>query len=83
MIYKVVLTSLFALSAVTASAEEIDFSGLDADASGALSLQEIQAVAPNVTAEEFASYDADASGDLSEDEFTAWTTPSSEEPEPQ
>ena len=83
MIYRVVLTSLFALSAVSTSAEEINFAGLDADASGALSLEEVQAVAPNVTAEEFASYDTDASGDLSEDEFTAWTTPSSEEPAPQ
>jgi len=83
MITKILLTSLFAISAATASAEETDFSTIDTDGSGGLSLAEVQGVAPNVTAEEFASYDVDASGDLSIDEFTAWTTPSSDEPTPQ
>lgn len=83
MMTKIFLTSLFALTAATATAQESDFSAIDSDASGSLSLAEVQAVAPNVTAEEFATYDADGSGDLSEDEFTAWTTPSTDESTPQ
>jgi hypothetical protein len=49
-----------------------EFSEVDADQSGLLSLEEVQAVAPDVTADEFSSYDGDANGGLDEDEFAIW-----------
>jgi len=48
------------------------FADLDADASGAVTLVEIQAVKPEMAAEKFAKYDTDASGDISEAEYDAW-----------
>ncbi|MEQ9504690.1 MAG: hypothetical protein RLO80_00365 [Hyphomonas sp.] len=48
------------------------FADLDADASGAVTLAEIQAVKPEMTEEKFAKYDTDASGDISEAEYDAW-----------
>lgn len=52
--------------------EKKTFADIDADASGALTLAEIQAVKPEMTAEKFAVYDTDASGDISEAEYDAW-----------
>ncbi len=49
-----------------------EFSEVDADSSGILSLEEVQAVAPDVTEDEFTSYDGDADGGLNEDEFAIW-----------
>ncbi len=63
----------FTLAASAAFAGEgMDFTTLDADKSGALSLAEVQAAAPDASADDFASYDADKSGDLSAAEYAAW-----------
>lgn len=48
------------------------FADLDADASGGVTLAEIQATRPEMTQETFAQYDADASGDISAAEYDAW-----------
>jgi opacity protein-like surface antigen len=48
------------------------FADLDADASGGLTLIEVQAVKPEFTAEKFAKYDTDASGEISQAEYDAW-----------
>jgi hypothetical protein len=69
---KTVLSVLVALglsSAAMAQDAATDFAALDADASGGLSLTEVQAAMPDVTAEAFATADADVSGELSEDEY--------------
>lgn len=49
----------------------LDFATIDADASGTVTWEEVQAAAPDVTEDTFKSADADASGDLSEEEFAA------------
>jgi hypothetical protein len=70
--HKIVLPALVVLGLSTAAmAQEAapDFATLDADASGGLSLTEVQGALPDVTAEAFAAADLDASGELSEDEF--------------
>jgi hypothetical protein len=54
-----------------ALAQAMDFATIDADASGTVTWEEVQAAAPDLTEEDFKAADADASGDLSEDEFTA------------
>ncbi|MEM9014391.1 MAG: hypothetical protein AAGB02_04710 [Pseudomonadota bacterium] len=76
---------LFGLSALSMSAAaqvtpavppadegESQFAALDVDASGGLSLSEVQSAAPDVTANTFLQYDTDLSGELSETEFAAW-----------
>ena len=52
--------------------EDMTLASLDTDASGSLSLAEVQAAKPEVTAEKFAKYDTDASGALNQAEFDAW-----------
>lgn len=52
--------------------EDMTLASLDTDASGTLSLTEVQAAKPDVTAEKFAKADTDANGELSEAEFAAW-----------
>ena len=68
------ILSIAAISALATSAAfaESDFLAMDADASGGLSLSEIQAVMPEVSEDDFKRYDADASGELSVDEYGAW-----------
>ena len=70
--------TIFAIASViglsisgAALAQDLDFATLDADASGGVSLEELQVALPELTEEEFASYDLDASGELSEDELAA------------
>ncbi len=48
------------------------FADLDTDASGAVTLAEIQVAKPEMTAEKFAKYDTDANGEISEAEYDAW-----------
>jgi hypothetical protein len=50
-----------------------DFATADADASGTVTWEELQAAAPNVTEDKFKAADADGSGDLSAEEFAAAT----------
>lgn len=73
------LAAALTFTAGAACAQEDDFSMLDADASGGLSLAEVQAAAPEVSTEEFSAYDADGSGELSPDEFGAWKASKSED----
>lgn len=75
------LGAVFALAAGAAYAQGDQFTQLDADGSGGLSLTEIQAAVPQATQEEFAQYDADGSGELSASEFSAWANAGSE-PQP-
>ncbi|MBO6718771.1 MAG: hypothetical protein JJ913_12505 [Rhizobiaceae bacterium] len=46
-----------------------DFATVDADASGSVTWEEVQAALPEVTEDIYQSADADGSGDLSEEEF--------------
>ena len=48
------------------------FADLDTDASGALTLAEVQAAKPDFTAEKFAKYDTDANSEISQAEYDAW-----------
>ncbi|MEC5293612.1 hypothetical protein VSX64_24025 [Aurantimonas sp. C2-6-R+9] len=55
--------------AAPAFAQAADFATVDADQSGTVTLEEVQAAMPDVTEDAFTAADADESGDLSEDEF--------------
>jgi hypothetical protein len=57
----------FALPAMAA-----EFSEVDADADGRVTLVELQAIAPDVNEDSFATYDRDLDGALIEPEFAAW-----------
>lgn len=57
--------------AVPALAQSADFASVDADQSGTVTAEELQAAMPDVTQEQFVAADADQSGDLSEEEFQA------------
>lgn len=60
--------------ATAPDAPEADvFVSIDADADGALSLEEVQKVDEQVTEADFAKYDADDSATLSKMEFANWT----------
>lgn len=54
-----------------ALAQAMDFATIDADASGTVTWEEVQAAAPDLTEEQFQAADADGSGDLSAEEFAA------------
>ena len=78
MMFKFFAALLFVSGTAIASTSPIEFSALDLDGSGGLSLSEVQAAASETTAEEFAEFDEDGSGELSEIEYAAWATTSSE-----
>lgn len=59
--------------AAPAFAQVPDFTSIDADQSGGISLPELQAAFPDATEEMFQSADADASGELSMEEYAAVT----------
>lgn len=65
--------SLIAMSGAAFAAGELDFTALDTDANGSLSLVEIQVALPDLTEEAFKAADVDASGELSAEEVTALT----------
>ena len=77
---KIVLSTLVVLGLTgTAFAQAAtDFATVDADASGAVSLEEAQLAWPDLTAESFAAADTDGNGELSAEEYgllaTAATT---------
>ena len=68
----ILLLAALGFAATAASAQSADFTALDIDSSGGLSLAEAQAIAPDLSADDFARYDADGSGELSQEEFAAW-----------
>lgn len=70
--------TVFSLAAVaalamggSAFAQGLDFASLDADASGTISIEELQVAIPDITPESFALLDSDGDGVLSEQEFAA------------
>ncbi len=67
-------TATAALMAGAAYAQDMDFATVDADASGAVSLEEAQTVDATLTADDVDAYDADGNGELSESEFAAWAS---------
>jgi hypothetical protein len=69
----IAFSSAMMIAASGASAgETADFETVDADASGAVTLAELQQAAPEATAADFAAADADKSGDVSAAEYEAW-----------
>ena len=51
----------------------VDFTALDADASGGVSYDELLAIIPDLSQDDFMALDADQSGDISENELAAVT----------
>lgn len=77
----ITLAALIGLSATGgAVAQDLDFNALDTDASGSLSIEELQVAIPDLTAETFAMLDTDADGAISEEEFAALTAGGAAEP---
>jgi len=74
---KLILSSLVVLGLSSAAFAQApsDFATLDTDASGGLSLTEVQAAFPDLTAENFAAADTDGNGELSAEEYATATTP--------
>ena len=74
---KLILSSLVVLGLSSAAFAQVpsDFATLDTDASGGLSLTEVQAAFPDLTAENFAAADTDGNGELSAEEYATATTP--------
>lgn len=71
---KIVLTSLFALGltgAVMAQAAT-DFTSVDTDANGGVTLAEAQVAWPDLTEEAFTAADTDGNGELSAEEYEAY-----------
>ena len=69
---KHVLSTLAIIAfAAPAAAQMADFATVDADSSGTVTWEEVQAALPDMTEEAFTAADADGSGDLDEAEFTA------------
>lgn len=66
-----VIAGLLALTS-GAFAQNITFAGLDTDASGEITYEEMTVAQPDLTAEQFTLADVDASGALSEAEFTVY-----------
>jgi len=65
------LVALTIAAAPAMAQTPMNFADLDLDASGELSLTELQAAWPDLTQEEFTAADMDANGSLSVDELNA------------
>jgi hypothetical protein len=70
---KIVISSFIVLGLSTAAFAQVatDFTSVDTDVSGGVSLAEAQFAWPEITAEVFAAADLDVSGELSADEYVA------------
>lgn len=66
---KKLLIAAAVLGATSTLALAADFAAVDADGSGAVSMDEAKAAMPDLTDEAFQAADADGSGDLSPEEF--------------
>lgn len=66
---KILATLAVVAFASPAFAQGADFATADADGSGTVTWEEVQAALPDVTEEQFRAADADGSGDLSAEEF--------------
>ena len=67
----VLALSILGFSGAHALAQEKDFTVVDANADGMVSMEEATAAGWTWTAEQFAAADADGDGSLNADEFTA------------
>ncbi|MFZ1813811.1 MAG: hypothetical protein WBO55_02960 [Rhizobiaceae bacterium] len=67
----VVALALSGLVAAPAFAAEMDFAKVDADANGAVSMEEATAAGWEWSEDQFKAADADADGSLNAEEFTA------------
>lgn len=61
--------TVVAFTAPALAQAAMDFATIDADASGTVTWEEVQASLPDVTEDQFKTADADASGDLSAEEL--------------
>lgn len=70
---KIVLSSLIllGLSGAAMAQAATDFTAVDTDANGGVSLAEAQVAWPDLTEEAFTAADTDASGELSAEEYDA------------
>ncbi len=66
---KTLLITAAAALGLAGGALAAEFSEVDADADGLVSLEEAQEIMPSITQDEFSTYDGDADGALNEDEF--------------
>lgn len=72
---KIILSSLvvLGLSGAAFAQTALDFTTVDGDVSGGVSLVEAQVAWPDLTAEAFAAADVDGNGELSAEEYAALT----------
>lgn len=70
---KIVLSSLvvFGLTGAAMAQAATDFTSVDTDANGGVSLTEAQVAWPDLTEEAFTAADTDGNGDLSAEEYDA------------
>lgn len=66
---KKIFAILMATGLMTSAALAAEFTEVDADKSGAVSMDEAKAAMPELTAEAFNAADADRNGELSAEEF--------------
>jgi len=67
----IALTTFIAMTA-PAFAQDETFVALDADADGAISMEELMVAMPDLTEADYAAADTDGDGSLSEEEFLAY-----------
>jgi Ca2+-binding EF-hand superfamily protein len=67
-----------AAAALALPAAAADFSEVDADSDGRITLEELQTIAPDVTEDGFSAYDRDLDGALIQVEFDAWSAANEE-----
>lgn len=79
---KTLLISAAAALGVAGGALAAEFTEVDQNGDGQLSMEEVQTVAPNITEDEFSSYDGNADGALNENEFAIWEAASGQEEQP-
>ncbi len=68
---KKLLLAAALLAAPATAFAAADFAAVDADKSGAVSMEEAKAALPDLTEEAFKAADKDGSGDLNAEEFAA------------
>jgi Ca2+-binding EF-hand superfamily protein len=72
------LIAALAVAGLAMPAAAAEFTEVDADADGRVTLDELKTIAPDVTEDAFAAYDRDLDGALIEPEFDAWSAANEE-----